>query len=76
MSKEMQKRRDWLTLPEVASLLGLSYTGAMYHLKQGRFPGAEIVGNLWIIPKESLQAFGELPITRRPRRQNRERQHG
>lgn len=57
---------DYLTIPEVARLAGVSPAAVFYAVRDGRIPGAFRVGRVWAVPRESAAAY-------RPRAANRRR---
>ena len=60
-----------LTSQQVANELDAAYSTVMLWIKQGRFPGAELVeesrGPVWYIPASALEKF-ERPKPGRPRK--------
>jgi len=47
------KNMNFLSAAEVAVNWGISKRRVTILCKEGRIPGAEIVGNMWLIPKDA-----------------------
>ena len=44
---------DFLSAAEVAKIWGVSKRRVAIFCKEGRVPGAHIVGNMWLIPSDA-----------------------
>lgn len=53
--------RNLISVKEAAQILGLTRIRVAVLCKQGRFEGAEKIGSVWIIPRESVNNFTRLP---------------
>ena len=56
-----EKERNLISVKEAAQILGLTRIRVAVLCKQGRFKGAEKIGSVWIIPRESVNNFVRLP---------------
>ena len=57
----------WLSIADVAGLLGMSQGYTRESCREGRFPGAVNVGRGWLIPSRSVAYFRRrrnLPVAR------------
>ena len=57
---------DYLTIPEVATLAGVSRTAVLYAVREGRIAGAFRVGRTWAIPRRSAERYAPRTYVRRP----------
>jgi excisionase family DNA binding protein len=52
---------NYLTIPEVARLAGVSRVAVLYAVREGRIPGAVRLGRIWAIPRKSAEAYEPRP---------------
>lgn len=45
--------KDYISVVEAAALWGVSKRRVQVLCKEGRVPGAKMVGNIWIIPNDT-----------------------
>ena len=57
----MENEKKLISVKEAAEILGLTRIRVAVLCKQGRFSGAEKIGSVWIIPRESVENFTRLP---------------
>ena len=57
----MTLREHLLSATDAGKMLGLSTVRINVLLNQGRFEGAEKIGNYWVIPREAVENFKRLP---------------
>ena len=57
----MSLTNDLVTAHQAADLLGVSRARIGALCRQGRFPGAALIGPLWMIPKADVENFKRLP---------------
>ena len=58
----------YVSVTEAAELLSLKRNRIGVLCREGRFPGAEKVGNTWIIPRESVLNHTPLPPGVKPQK--------
>ena len=68
----MKKEKKLISVKEAAQILGLTRIRVAVLCKQGRFHGAEKIGSVWIIPRESVESFTRLPPGKKPRKNKNE----
>ena len=68
----MENEKNLLSVKEAAQILGLTRIRVAVLCKQGRFHGAEKIGSVWIIPRESVDSFTRLPPGKKPRKNKNE----
>jgi excisionase family DNA binding protein len=45
--------KDYLSVAEIAAIWNISKRRVQVLCKEGRIPGAKIIGNIWVIPKDA-----------------------
>lgn len=60
---------EYVSVSEAAELLDLKRNRIGVLCREGRFPGAEKVGNTWIIPREAVLNHKPLPPGVKPRKE-------
>jgi len=65
-----KKMNKFLNATEAAFLLGVSKTTVADWCQRGFVPGAEKVGTIWIIPKDSLGKIDRPQMGRPPKEEN------
>lgn len=63
----MTLREHLLSATDAGKMLGLSTVRINVLLNQGRFEGAEKIGNYWVIPREAVENFKRLPPGVKPK---------
>jgi excisionase family DNA binding protein len=63
----MAAEEKYLSVTEVAKMLGLRRARTGELCRAGRFPGAVKVGNYWIIPREAVLNHKRLPPGPKPK---------
>jgi hypothetical protein len=56
-------KEQFMTLAEFAKMHNMSQTNALYHCRRGTVDGAEKLGNMWVVPRESAEKFKLLGAT-------------
>lgn len=54
-------REKYVSVTEASKIANLTRTQILRLCKQGRFLGAEKIGNVWIIPKASVENYEPAP---------------
>ncbi len=45
--------KDYISVAETATLWGVSKRRVQVLCKENRIPGAKIIGNIWVVPKDA-----------------------
>jgi excisionase family DNA binding protein len=64
----MDTKKDFLSVTEAAEILGLKLPSVRDICKEGRLPGAEKIGSVWVIPHESVLNYRSLRQKRKEAR--------
>lgn len=68
----MSLKDEYVTAPRAAALMGVSRIRVNVLCRQGRFPSAEFVDSVWLIPRSDIENFKRLPAGPKGRPPTRE----
>ncbi len=68
----MGNEKKLISVKEAAQILGITRIRVAVLCKQGRFEGAEKIGSVWIIPRNSVLNFTRLPPGLKPKKIRKE----